>query len=57
MRKNPAATCHNATRLGWRVMAVQILSQLRAGKLNSFAQHATTMFFPHFVGDACFASA
>jgi len=19
----------------------------------SFAQHATTMFFPHFVGDAC----
>jgi hypothetical protein len=20
---------------------------------RSFAQHATTMFFPHFVGDAC----
>jgi hypothetical protein len=20
----------------------------------SFAQHPTTMFFPHFVGDACF---
>jgi hypothetical protein len=21
--------------------------------MQSFAQHATTMFFPHFVGDAC----
>jgi len=22
-------------------------------KLQSFAQHAATMFFPHFVSDAC----
>jgi hypothetical protein len=38
--------------------AVSLLENFEAAPLpaavgRSFAQHATTMFFPHFVGDAC----
>jgi len=28
-------------------------AKVNIAKLQSFAQHAPTMFFPHFVGDAC----